>query len=182
MVIVDGAMCQVESFRISGLLFSEISVRSLAGSFFLFFLDEECGGGEVCFKQAFFVVGPADLRLYPVVFCIGFQVHIVTQSFGIVVGCLELQVYPVFRVVTGQIAGFEHGLADVEFRQIGLEAEAVVQVIVMSCDTSLGQHRKRQFQGVGYASVFSIVSKREKLFSSLLFLLRDVDQSRDIPL
>ena len=113
-------------------------------------LDEECGGGEVCFKQAFFVVGPADLRLYPVVFCIGFQVHIVAQSFGIVVGCLELQAYPVFRVVTGQIAGFEHGLADVEFRQIGLEAEAVVQVIVMSCDTSLGQHRKRQFQGVGY--------------------------------
>ena len=42
--------------------------------FFLFFFDEECGGGEVCFKQAFFVVGPADLRLYPVVFGIGFQV------------------------------------------------------------------------------------------------------------
>ena len=151
--------------------------------FFLFFFDEECGGGEVCFKQAFFVVGPADLRLYPVVFGIGFQVPIVAQSFGIVVGCLELQVYPVFRVVTGQIAGFEHGLADVEFRQIGLEAEAVVQVIVMSCDTSLGQHRKRQFQGVGYGfRIFDSQQEGEIVFHHLLFLLRDVDQSRDIPL
>lgn len=149
--------------------------------FFLFFLDEEGRGGEICFKQAFFVVRPTDLRLYQVVFCIYFQVHVVAQPFGIVVGYFEFQVYPVFGIVACQVAGFEHRLADVEFRQVGLEAEAVVLVVVMPRDTSLVQHRKRQFQGVGYGfRIFDSQQEREVVFHHLLFLLRDVDQSRDI--
>ena len=94
-----------------------------------------------------------------------------------------MQGYVFRRIVTSQVAGFKHRIAQLEFRQEGFETEFVVQVVIMAGDASLAYHSERQLQRFGDAvGVFDGKEQGEVVFFHLLFFLRRVDQSRYVTL
>ena len=148
---------------------------------FLFFFSEEGRCRQLGTEHLFLIVRPADQRIDPVVAGIRFQVEVVTKSFQVVVGCPQLQVDIILRVVASQVTGFEQGVSQFEFREESLDAEFIIQVIVVSGDACLVDHRHRQFECFGY--LFRILycqQQREIVFFYFFFLLRRIDQCRDI--
>ena len=134
-------------------------------------------------KQPLLVVCPADEGVDTVVAGVGFQLEVVAKPLLVVVGSLQPEVDVVLRIVAGEMARLEHGVPHLELREIGLEAELVVDIVVEPGDTCLVDHGEWQLQCLGdVLGVLYGQQQREVVLLNGLLLLRGVYQRRDISL